>query len=199
MTGELLTSGPLVISGAAIAILIGILFCFFGYRLFKIVLGIAGFIWGALLVASVVFGLTHSTLAAVLAGLAGGIVFALLAVFLYYVGVFILGTYLGAAVGIFVLAIFGVMTPVWVILILAILGGVLAVIFQRFMIVLSTAFVGAWAVVFGIFYLIPKTKGGAYTYIALAAWIVLGVIGMLVQYRVTARKKLAEERRKREG
>jgi hypothetical protein len=196
MVGEVLTSGPLVIASAVIAVLIGILFCFFGYRLFKIVLGIAGFIWGALLVASVVFGLTHSTLAAVLAGLAGGIVFALLAVFLYYVGVFILGTFFGAAIGIFVLAIVGVMTPVWVILILAVLGGVLAVIFQRFMIILSTAFVGAWAVVFGVFHLIPKTEGVAYTYIALVAWIVLGVIGMLVQYRVTARKKLEEDRRK---
>jgi len=188
--------GPLSIVGALLAVAIGVLYCFFGYRLFKIILGIAGFIWGAGLVGGVVFTLTQSTVIAIIAGVLGGALFAVLAVVLYYIGVFILGAYLGGALSIFIMAFFGLATPVWLLLVLAIAGGVVAVIFKRFMIIVASAFVGAWAIVFGVSYLIPKSSGGAYLYIAFAAWLALGITGMVVQYKVTAKKKLAEERRK---
>jgi hypothetical protein len=144
--------GPLSIVGALLAVAIGVLYCFFGYRLFKIILGIAGFIWGAGLVGGVVFTLTQSTLIAIIAGVLGGVLFAVLAVVLYYIGVFILGAYLGGALGIFIMAFFGLATPVWLLLVLAIAGGVVAVIFKRFMIIVASAFVGAWAIVFGVSY-----------------------------------------------
>jgi hypothetical protein len=193
----LTSSGPWMVIGAILAIGLGALFCFFGYRLFKIVLGIAGFIWGGFLVAGIVFNFTHSILVTVIAGLAGGIIFALLAVLLYYVGIFILGTYLGGAVGFFILALFGLAIPVWLVLILAVVGGILALIFQKFMIVLATSFVGSWAVVIGISYLVPKSSTGIYPIIALVSWIVLGLIGMIIQYRLTARKQIEEETHRR--
>src|SRR5918999_1231831 len=94
--------GPLVLPAsyelpaAILLILGGALACFAGYRLFRIVLGIYGFILGAMIASSIV-GVTN-TLGMVLAALLGGLAGALVFVFAYFVGIAIVGAGLGALV-----------------------------------------------------------------------------------------------------
>lgn len=191
-----ITGVPLVV-GSLLTLVIGILFCFFGYRLIKVILGIAGFVLGFGLVGGLVLRFTGSALAAILSGLAGGILFAVLAVLLYFVGVFILGAYLGAVLGALLATVLGIFTPLWVFIVLAAAGGILAVIFQRFMVILATSFIGAYTIMLGVVYLIPM--GPASPWVLFAGWVALGIAGLFVQYKVTGKKKLAEERRKREA
>lgn len=184
-------SQPVLVIVSLLLILLGILFTFFGYRLFRVVLGIAGFLFGASLVGGLVLMFSGSILAAVLAGLAGGALFAVLSVFVYYLGVFFLGAYLGVVVGAAILSIFGLTLIPWLFILLAVIGGVLGVIFHRFMIILATAFVGAWGVMLGISSL---TFWGTslYPYIMGAGWIILGLAGFFVQYFVTGKKRIPQ-------
>src|SRR3982750_3856882 len=81
---------------AILLVLGGALSCFAGYRLFKLVLGIYGFILGAML-ASSMMGVSHTT-GMIVAGLVGGIAGALLLVFAYFIGIALVGAGLGALV-----------------------------------------------------------------------------------------------------
>ena len=80
----------------SLLILGGALACFAGYRLFRIVLGIYGFILGAMM-ASSMMGVTN-TGGMVVAALVGGIAGALILVFAYFVGIALVGAGLGALV-----------------------------------------------------------------------------------------------------
>ena len=79
---------------AVILLFGGLLACFAGYRIFRIVLGIYGFILGALLATSIVG--TESTWLTVAASLGGGLAGALLLIAAYFVGVALIGAALGA-------------------------------------------------------------------------------------------------------
>ncbi|MBN2379157.1 TMEM198/TM7SF3 family protein [candidate division WOR-3 bacterium] len=201
-----IASDYLAIAFAIIYILAGVLFCFFGYRIFKVVLGIAGFIFGYYLAANLVSLLAPPLWVVILVGVAGGILLALLSAFIYFLGVFVLGAYFGATIAFVLAGLFGsaFSTSPWMwvmVLILAVAGGVIAVIFHRFMIILSSSFAGAWSIMAGIgslVYLGSTYQGTVYPYIMLVGWAVLGVVGMIVQFKVTAKKKLAEDRRKAE-
>ena len=87
---------------AGVLLMGGIVACFFGYRLFRVVLAISGFILGALL-ASSIFGMSDTgpmIIAALIGGLVGaGILFAA-----YFVGVALIGAALGAVVANVVMA-----------------------------------------------------------------------------------------------
>ena len=74
----------------------GALACFAGYRLFRIVLAIYGFILGAML-ASSMMGVSN-TIGMIVAALVGGIAGALILVFAYFVGIALVGAGLGALV-----------------------------------------------------------------------------------------------------
>ena len=82
------------VPAAAVLIAGGFLACFFGYRLFKAVLAVFGFIIGAL-AASSVFGATD-TAPMVIAALVGGIAGAALLLAAYFVGVALIGAGIGA-------------------------------------------------------------------------------------------------------
>src|SRR2546426_9305336 len=79
---------------AAIALVLGgAVACFAGYRLFRVVLAIYGFILGAAL-ASSVMGITNHA-AMIVAAIVGGVVGALLFTFAYYVCIGLLGAGMG--------------------------------------------------------------------------------------------------------
>src|SRR4030095_7755182 len=81
---------------AVLLLLGGLVACFAGYRLFRIVLGIYGFILGALL-ASTMFGAgTAASLA--LAAIVGGVIGAIVLNFAYFLGVVLVGAAFGAMV-----------------------------------------------------------------------------------------------------
>src|SRR6478672_3408644 len=79
---------------AILLVLGGALSCFAGYRLFKIVLGVYGFIFGAMLASSMMG--TSNTTGMIVAAVAGGIAGALLLMFAYFIGIALVGAGLGA-------------------------------------------------------------------------------------------------------
>ena len=80
---------------AAIVLLLGgLLACFAGYRVFRIVLAIYGFILGALVASS--FMGTEQTLWMILTWIAGGVAGALILLVAYFAGVALLGAGIGA-------------------------------------------------------------------------------------------------------
>src|SRR3954464_12070813 len=134
---------------AVVLVFGGLLSCFAGYRLFKFVLGIYGFVLGAML-ASSAMGVTNTT-GMIVASLVGGICGALLLMFAYFVGIALVGAGLGALV-----AHVGWSTvgkggdpPALVVVLLSILGSIAAMVLQRYVIIVATAFGGAWTVIVG--------------------------------------------------
>ena len=183
----------------------GALSCFAGYRLFKTVLAIYGFIFGAMLASS--FMGTSNAAGMIAAALVGGIVGALVLVLAYFVGIALVGAGLGALVAHAGWGYLGRGDPPAVALILlAVLGAMAAMFLQRYVIIVATAFGGAWTVLSGgmalaanragdrasrvgdvwIFY--PTTIPPGQRWVP-AAWIVLGLLGMAVQLGVTGRKR----------
>src|SRR5262245_19358304 len=74
----------------------GAITCFAGYRLFRIVLAIYGFILGAMLASSVV-GVSNSV-GMVVAAVTGGVVGALILILAYFIGIALVGAGLGVLI-----------------------------------------------------------------------------------------------------
>src|SRR5437762_4125996 len=81
---------------AVLLVLGGALACFAGYRLFRIVLAIYGFLFGAAFASSMMGA--GQTSGMIVAALVGGVVGALVLVFAYFVGIALVGAGLGALV-----------------------------------------------------------------------------------------------------
>jgi len=190
---------------AVLLVLSGALACFAGYRLFKIVLGIYGFVLGAML-ASSAMGVTNTT-GMVVAALVGGACGAVLLMFAYFIGIALVGAGLGALIA--HVAWSGLRTgdpPAVAVIVLSILGSIAAMVLQRYVIIVATAFGGAWTVIVGglavagdrgaanaaaagnVWILYPTSPAPGQTWVP-AAWIVLGLIGTVVQLGVTGRKR----------
>ncbi len=187
---------------AAIAlVLTGALTCFAGYRLFRIILGVYGFIGGALVASSIVG--SASTWSMLLAALAGGIAGAVVLVLAYFVGVALIGAGLGAfAIHLVWTRLAGAEPPAAVVIAMAIVGAVAAMWLQRYVIIVATAFGGAWTVIVGALAVAnPETGSTANPWIlypitpdaprlpVVAAWVVLGLAGTALQIGLTGKKR----------
>lgn len=88
---------------ALIAVAIGLVACFFGYRLFRAVLPVFGFVVGAIVGAQAVFLIFNegifATLLSIIAAVAVGIVFGLLAYFWWALGIVLAVGGMGFAIG----------------------------------------------------------------------------------------------------
>lgn len=190
---------------AAIILLVGgLLACFAGYRIFRVVLGIYGFILGALFASNVVGG-EQSGAMMLAAAIGGGLVGALLLIAAYFVGVALIGAGLGAGAANLIWAAFNREPHIVVVLVLAVIGALAALRLQRYVIVVATAFGGAQTVVVGAAALMGNRAAAStaaraiYTVYPLnpmpdtvldtAAAIVLGITGVAVQLMVTAKGK----------
>ena len=189
---------------AIVLVLSGAVACFAGYRLFRLVLAIYGFILGAML-ASSLMGITNST-GMIVAGLVGGLVGALLFTFAYYVGIGILG----ASMAVFFVHVFWDYTrhadpPAVPVIVASIVGAIIAMVLQRYVIVVTTAFSGAWMMIVGaaamagyrvserpvanhVWILYPFTPAPGQRWVPVV-WVLLGLFGAAVQFGVTGRKK----------
>ena len=200
---------------AAIVLLIGgIISCFFGYRLFRIVLANFGFILGAL-AASSLFGVSDTGLmliAAAVGGLAGA--FILLAA--YFVGVALVGAGLGAAIANLVFSAGDRDPSVFVVVLFSIAGAVGATYLQRYFIIVGTAFGGAWTMIVGAMALVGdrtalKAAASGDVWVAYPlnpapgqrwvpiVWIVLSLLGAGVQLGITGGEKGRVVKRKKKG
>jgi hypothetical protein len=180
----------------------GFIACFAGYRVFRIVLGIYGFILGALL-ASSAMGTEH-TLWMIGAALLGGIVGALILIAAYFVGVALLGAGIGALAASLIWASLGREPHALVVIVFAIAGALAALALQRFVIVGATAFGGAWTIIVGalalagnrlaidaaarnnVWLAYPMNPAPGQHWVVFV-WIALGIIGSIVQLGITAK------------
>jgi hypothetical protein len=189
---------------AAIILLAGgLLACFAGYRVFRVVLAIYGFILGALLASS--FMGADQTLGMMLACLGGGLAGALILLVAYFAGVALLGAGIGAAAAHLIWASFSSEPGVFTVIALAIAGAIAALALQRYVIIVATAFGGAQTALIGAAALMGDT--GAVQAASRAVYrvypldpipntnwdatlsLVLGFAGLIVQLAVTAKGK----------
>jgi uncharacterized protein DUF4203 len=190
---------------AILLVLGGALSCFAGYRLFKIVLGIYGFVLGAML-ASSAMGATNTT-GMIVAALVGGVCGAALLMFAYFIGIALVGAGLGALVA--HVAWSGIRTgdpPAIAVIVLSIMGSIGAMFMQRYVIIVATAFGGAWTVIVGglaaagdrgaakaasagdVWILYPTSPAPGQKWVPVA-WIILGLVGTALQIGITGKKR----------
>ena len=185
---------------AVVLVIGGIVSCFFGYRLFRIVLAFSGFVIGAL-IASSPFGVSD-TWPMLIAALVGGLIGAGVLLAAYFVGVALTGAALGAVAANLMFTATGQDPHFLVLVLLTVLGATAAMYLQRYFIIVGTSFGGAWTLIVGTAALI-----GDRTALAAAAandvwvayplnpapgmrwlpwaWFGIGVLGTLVQMRWT--------------
>jgi len=177
-----------------VAILVGLAVCFLGYRLFRVLLPLAGLVFGFALGASLVR--PEQWPLAILIGVAVGIVFALLAWFLWSAAVVIGGAMLGLGFGWTVGTAFFAPGPVPAV-IAAAFGVVFAVLFavlRKSAIMLSTAAGGAAAAVYGLGLLVPYFDLSHRPHVVATLLIIaLAVVGFLVQYSTNKTRDLYPE------
>jgi hypothetical protein len=192
---------------AALALVIGgTVACFAGYRLFRIVLAIDGFIAGAW-IASSTMG-SGNPAGMLVAALVGGIIGAVVLFFAYFVGIALAGAGLGAFIAhlAWTQASASAMDPpVLIVVLFAALGTIAALMMQRYVIIVGTAFSGAWTIIVGalaltsrgltraassseVWILYPFAPATEAPWVPIA-WIVLGLIGTAVQLGVTGRRR----------
>jgi len=189
---------------AVILIVGGAVACFAGYRFFRVVLAIYGFILGALM-ASSMMGVGNNV-GMIVAALVGGLIGAVVLVLAYFVGIALVGAGLGALIAHEVWHWIKPGDPPALIVIgAALVGAALAMVVQRYVIVVGTAFGGAWTMIVGlmnalstrgltrmssateVWILYPQSTPGERW--APLAWLVLGLIGVVVQLGITGGKR----------
>ena len=198
----------------AVSVLVGLLCCFWGYRAFKIVLGIVGFAVGAYFGAVVAAHFTGGFgVVAIVAGVIGGLIGGALIVAVYYIGVFVLGALGGWVIYTMIAGAAGYGPQMILLIVLALLGGILALFFQKFIIIVSTAFFGSWLIVSGGFSLLGSGLGpldlfyepvrllrpvGGLNTIIVICWVALGIFGSIFQFRFSERAGCATVAEKKE-
>ncbi len=178
----------------------GVLACFAGYRMFRIVLALYGFIFGALVASSAMAA--SNTSGMIIAALVGGTIGALVFFFTYYVGIALIGAALGAGVAHLVWLVIGGDPPPFAVIALAILGALAAMAVQRHVVIAATAMAGAWTLIAGglalasdrtaraaagvsdVWILYPLDPAPGRQWIV-PAWVVLTCLGLAVQLKTT--------------
>ena len=190
----------------------GVISCFFGYRLFRTVLAIFGFVLGGML-ASSVFGVSNTTMMLV-AWVLGGLVGAFILIFAYFLGVALAGAAIGAALANVMFSIGNRDPRALVVILFSITGAIAAMYLQRYFIIVFTAFGGAWTMIVGAMALVgdrtalkAATSGDVWVAYPLnpapgqrwvpIVWIVLSLIGAAVQVGITGGEKGRVVKRKK--
>jgi hypothetical protein len=197
----------LQIPAAGLLVAGGLLACFAGYRMFRIVLAVYGFILGAL-VATTIVG-AGSTPSLLLAALIGGVAGALVLNLAYFLGVVLIGAAIGAMLVTLIWGRGGTEPHVLVVILFAVAGAVGAMILQRFVIITATAFGGAWTAIVGglalmgdraaqaatssnnvwVLYPLDPAPGRRWVF---WAWLGLGAMGFLAQLGQAKRGKVGK-------
>ncbi len=192
------------IPAAIILVVGGLVSCFAGYRVFRIVLGFFGFVLGALLTSS--FMGTEQTLYMVIGAIVGGIAGALILMAAYFVGVALIGAGAGALIVNVIWAGLGREPHIVIVILFAIAGALGALALQRYVIITATSFGGAWTALVGglalmgdrlaieaaarnnVWLAYPMNPAPGQRWV-IFAWLVLGLAGLAEQLTVTAKGK----------
>ncbi|HET8845813.1 MAG TPA: DUF4203 domain-containing protein [Ktedonobacteraceae bacterium] len=202
---------PLIVG--LVALTVGAVFCFAGYRLFRILIAVWGFFAGFLIGAQAVTSLFGgSFLANALGwgvGIALGILLAGLAYLLYSAAIAILGASVGYLIGIGIMTALGfdgqAVSTFLAGVLVAILFGVLILLLNlaKILIIINTALGGSSALVFGVLYLfglvpldfLRSGLIGAFikgSPIWGLAWLVVALLGFAVQLQSTQHYRMED-------
>jgi len=172
----------------------GFIVCFFGYRLLRLTLGIAGFGVGLALGLTIVGFVPHaSQVLTIVVAIVCGILGALAATLLYKLGAFLLGAGAGTLVAGVVIVATGWHYPLLIRLVSAIICGILTLLLERPLVSVLSAFAGSWGLVIGSFRLLGwyhaagAHKPPAHYGMMVACWLVLALIGAGIQLRSGSR------------
>jgi hypothetical protein len=193
---------PYATPAAAIIALGGLLACFAGYRLFRLVLGVFGFIAGVFIVTQQMA--PASTWVLVVAGVVGGLVGGLLMVVAYFMGVGLVGAGLAALLLNLGWRVVGGEPPTVVLVIVCVVGALLALSVVRFVVIAGTSLAGSWTLIVGTLALMgdeaamrAASAGDVWVFYPLdpmparwwytVLWVVLAAVGAIVQYATTKR------------
>lgn len=179
-------------------ILFSLIQCFYGYRIFKSIIKFMGFLVGAIVAGLIGMAISKEEMIAIFTGFIGGFVGAEVFLAFYFIGIFFTGAFLGSVLGTVLFAMEESSPEPAVLIILAVIAGVIALIYQKFMIIVSTGFSGAWVAVIGIAYFTtgaiePENfarllrSGGGHLYATLLCWLALGIMSVIVQYKTAPR------------
>lgn len=199
------------IPAAVLLVVGGLVSCFAGYRFFRVVLVLYGVILGALLATSLVGA--GNTTQLVIAAIAGGAAGGLILYFAYFVGVALVGAAIGAVVVHAIWAQLGHNPQPLVVILFAIAGATAAMVLQRYVIIIATAFGGAWTLIITTLALMGTSRVTRTTLTSdvsviypfslrpedrwlVIVWLVLGIFGTLFQLGVTGRGKPRRKRSK---
>ena len=186
---------------AALLFLVGgVLSCFLGQRTFRVVLGLYGFVTGVIIAGSLIGPADTTRDMLILIG--GGLGGALALVLAYFIGVALLGAAFAALAVHAIAAQFGSEPPAMLVIACTIAGALIALSMQRYVIVVGTAFGGAWLLVMGALGLWHREAvtglGGAATgwqayplrpapgeSWVLVVWLLLAIAGLVAQFRLS--------------
>ena len=186
---------------AVVLIAGGALACFFGHRVFRIVLAIYGFILGALIATSILAPVETST--TWITAVVGGLIGAAILVPAYFLGVAFAGAALAALLVHVAWSHFGREPHPFFVIGGCIAGALLAVWAQRLVVIVGTAFGGAWTLLAGALAItgqraVAAAAGKADHWLTYpldpapghqwvkVAWLALGIMGTAVQLGYTA-------------
>lgn len=190
---------------AGVSVLVGLFICFWGYHVYERAIVLLGFVFGAYLAGGLAYALGGGTIGAILFGLIGGALGAGMVVFLHALAIFGLGAMICGPLAAAALTVAGVklapLDSLMVVLIVGVVGGFLALRYQGWLILLGSAFGGAMVVVLMVSLITgvlgqavraadaadPNGGSGLVGVGLLAAWILLGSGGVIVQYRRAVR------------
>ena len=189
---------------AVVLVVGGAIACFAGYRLFRFVLTVYGFILGAL-IASSAMGASN-TFGMIVAAVAGGVVGAFVLFLAYYVGVALVGAGLGALLVHVVWTQIGGDPHPLIVIFFSVAGAIAAMALQRYVIIAGTALGGAWTLIVGglalagdrgaltaatvgdVWILYPFDPAPGRRWV-LPAWIGLSLLGLVVQLGLTGKAR----------
>ncbi|HKY20310.1 MAG TPA: DUF4203 domain-containing protein [Vicinamibacterales bacterium] len=181
-----------------------------GYRLFRFVLTLSGFAMGAAIATTLVGGGDRTLMLFVALG--AGAVGAMIMFFGYFVGVALIGAVIGAVGVHMIWSRLGSDPHAFVVILAAVAGAGTAMVLQRYVIIIATAFAGGWFMLWGAMHFQGASAGitrrpsvwMVYPFDlspgrrwVLASWIAIGLVGMLIQLRFTGRSKPAVRKAKK--
>lgn len=185
-----------------VAMVVGLVTAFFGYRIFRVFLYVAGFLIVGSVASVVALAMSGESGFPVLAFLMGGLLGGSLTIEMYLFGIFITGAAAGVLPAVAVPLASG-SEPSWTIAaVLGLVAGIIALSIEKFLIIVSTSATGALLAVLGFL----AARGGFYVdrfdveeiswqvdsfvraglgtgYSGSFSWLALVVAGVIVQYR----------------
>lgn len=142
----------------------GLLDCFFGYRIFKLTVTLWGIVLGAFAGYVVAFAMGLAPVGYIIGIILGAALVGWLAFMMYLAAVFLAGLFFGVTLGILLLANYDQNVALAAGIVLGLIGGFVAVKFQRLLIIFSTSLLGAFRVLLALMFFTNRTDWNFYLF-----------------------------------